>query len=186
MKTLLKKYALAAVFILFLAVLVTFFLWLDRPMALDPTQLAQAECQECYPGVELVLDIRPGQLDMTLINHSDAMLSFGAAVAAGDRLFTSGGIEAALNGRWYQVSQKRYASAGVDIGLAPEETFQARIFLNPERKLPDGQYRFAFHYQCGKPEGELPVREQPGYCSYARFDVVNGAYTQPESLDDTF
>lgn len=186
MKTVLKKYVPAAVLILILAALIVFFLWLDRPLELDPAQLTRAEYQESCPGVELILDIKPGQLDMTLANRGDAVLSFGAAVDAENRLFTGGGIEAALNGVWYQVPQERYASAGVGIELASEETFQARISLNPERKLPDGQYRFAFHYQCESPESDLPVREQPRYCSYARFDVAKGAYVQPESLEDVF
>ncbi len=173
MRTALNKCALLLALCLVLAGLIGFFLWRDRPLALDPAQLALSDNQRglSSPEAELALDIRPGRIDLSLTNLGRESLFSGASVGSENRLFTGGEIEVLLNGRWYQVPQERYASAGVGIELGPGESFQAEVFLNPARRLPDGQYRFSFGYQYG----ERLLR----HISCARFDVARGRYVQP-------
>lgn len=173
MRTALNKCALLLALCLVLSGLIGFFLWQDRPLDLDPDLLALSDDQRGLgsPEAELALDIRPGRIDLSLTNLGRESLFSGASVGSENRLFTGGEIEVLLNGRWYQVPQERYASAGVGIELAPGESFQAEVVLHPERRLPDGQYRFSFGYQCG---GDM-LR----HVSFARFDVVKGRYVQP-------
>lgn len=168
---------LCVVAALLLGALGAFIWYTSRPVDLDPAELSPAENYESYPGVELALDIRSYQIDMTLRNDSDIHIESGAAVDQNQNLIETPGLDVLLDGTWYIVPHETYASAGVGLELAPGDQVPVRASMSPYGKLPDGQYRLSFGYWEQTPEEDgTPLRERPFYVSRARIDIVNGKY----------
>lgn len=143
------------------------------PAVLDPAELTAAETIESYPGTELSLELNDSKIDLIFWNNSDAAIDHDGSPSVDI------GVEVLLDGTWYEVPCENYATGGVDRVTGPGETFRAKPILDPYGKLPDGQYRISFGYWCRDPASEGPLRGQPCYKAYARFDVARGRCALP-------
>lgn len=162
---------------LLLAALGVLLWYTSRPVVLNPAELTPAETHESYPGVELLLDITGHQMTMTLENNSNTQMESGASVDQDRNLIETPGVDVLLDGVWYNVPHKTYASAGVGLELASGEEVSIRASMSPYGKLPDGHYRLSFGYWKQTPEEDrTPLSQRPFYVSRARFDIVNGKY----------
>ena len=175
MKQWIKKWGGVGLFlVLFLAALGGFIWFTSRPVELKTENLIPAETWESYPGTELSLELTKYKLSATFRNHSDMTFYHGDPP-------DYSGLEVLLEGTWYHVPHKDYATAGVGKDAGPGDNFTFEPILSPYGKLPDGQYRLSFGYWYDDPERDVPLSEQPFYVSYALFDVVKGVYAQPET-----
>lgn len=182
MKRILKQYSIAFVLAAVLLALIGFFLWKSQPVPLEAAGLTPAETEESYPGVELTLESNGYQIGLIFSNNSDARLESGAAVGRNNELFFSGGLEILLDGVWYTVPHKDYATAGVGLELEPGDSVSGYYSLSPYEKLPDGQYQLPVGYWVFDPELGYPLAgRHPYYVTYARFDIVDGRYTLPDA-----
>lgn len=173
-----KKWGGFCIFSALLLAALGLFLWYtSRPVVLNPAELTQAEGHESYPGVELMLDITSYQMNFTLRNGSIDRLESGASVDQDQNLIDTPGVDVLLDGIWYNVPHKTYASAGVGLELEPGNQVSIRASMSPYGKLPDGQYRLSFGYWKYTPEEDrTPLSQRPFYVSCARFDITNGKY----------
>lgn len=169
----LKKWSGFCVFLILLICMLGCFIWVtSRPVSLKAEELTLAEPCETYPGTELSLDLTKYQINLTFVNNSGAPFDHGDPPDCD--------LEVLLDGAWYYVPYKDYATAGTGRITQPGETFSFQPILKPYGKLPDGQYRLAFGYWYYDPAWEGPQNEQPFYMAYARFDVADSVYVLPQ------
>ena len=153
------------------------FVWVtSRPVSLRAEELSPAETLAAYPGAELTLETTGYQLELTFSNHSDARLESGASVDQNRDLFFDAGLAVLLDGQWYWVPHKDYATAGVGVELEPGDSASGRVVLSPYGKLPDGQYRITFSYWHRDRDQDTRIQAQEYYESYAQFRIEGGRY----------
>lgn len=173
-----RRFLPLAVLILLIGGMVSFALWSSQPMSLRPEELTPvSDSSSPYPGTELSLEMDGAHLLLTFINRSDAHLTSGASVRQDKTLHFSGGLQVLLDGQWYFVPHKDYATAGVGLELGPGDSVSGEYSISPiYGRLPDGQYRLPFHYWRREPGSDAPLSQQPSYISYASFIVSDGQY----------
>lgn len=171
----LKKWSGLVLTLAVLAVGLGVFAWYTaRPVDLDPAELTPAETAESYPGCTLSLEVAGQSIRQASFFNGSTQYFYH-----GDPPDYSG-LEVLLEGTWYHVPHKEYATAGVGKVTGPGEQFSFEPILSPYGRLPDGQYRLSFGYWEYDPNWDVPLRERPFYVSYARFDVENGRYVTPD------
>lgn len=172
----LKKWGALMVVLGVLAVGLGTLVWYtSRPVVLDPAKLTPAETVESYPKCALSLELAGRSIpEATFCNESATYFYHGAPP-------DYSGLEVLLEGMWYHVPHRDYATAGVGQVTGPGEQFSFEPILSPYGTLPDGQYRLSFGYWEYDPNWDKPLHERPFYVSYARFDVESGRYVTPDS-----
>ena len=171
----LKKWSGPVLTLAVLAVGLGVFAWYTaRPVDLDPAELTPAETAESCPDCTLSLEVAGRSIRQASFFNGSTQYFYH-----GDPPDYSG-LEVLLEGTWYHVPHKEYATAGVGKVTGPGEQFSFEPILSPYGRLPDGQYRLSFGYWEYDPNWDVPLRERPFYVSYARFDVENGRYVTPD------
>lgn len=145
--------------------------FLTRPPApFDPAELALAPEVSPYPGdASLTCEIasQPNSLSIVFSNETDQDFYHGDPPDF-QRL------DAKLEGRWYTVPVKPYATAGVGTQTGPGEVFIYDPLLEAGYgTLPDGQYRLCFGFwSCSVSK----KGREPDGVLYAYFDVLDGKF----------
>lgn len=171
----LKKWSGLVLTLAVVAVGLGVFAWYTaRPVDLDPGKLTPAETAESYPDCTLSLEVAGRSIRQASFFNGSTQYFYH-----GDPPDYSG-LEVLLEGKWYQVPHRDYATAGVGQGTGPGERFSFEPILSPYGTLPDGQYRLSFGYWEDDPDSDEPLHERPFYVSYARFDVESGRYVTPD------
>ena len=172
----LKKWSGLVLTLAVLAAGLGVFAWYTaRPVDLDPAELTPAETVEPYPGCALSLEVAGRSIRQASFFNGSTQYFYH-----GDPPDYSG-LEVLLEGTWYHVPHKEYATAGVGQGTGPGECFLFEPILSPYGTLPDGEYRLSFGYWEDAPDSDEPLHERPFYVSYARFAVESGRYVTPDS-----
>lgn len=167
----LKKWSGLVLTLAVVAVGLGVFAWYTaRPVNLNPAELPPAETVEPYPGCALSLEVAGRSIRQASFFNGSTQYFYH-----GDPPDYSG-LEVLLEGKWYHVPHRDYVTAGVGQGTGPGECFLFEPILSPYGTLPDGQYRLSFGYWEYDPNWDKPLRDQPFYVSYVRFDVKNGKY----------
>lgn len=172
----LKKWSGLVLTLAVLAAGLGVFAWYTaRPVDLDPAELTPAETAESYPDCTLSLEVAGRSIRQASFFNGSTQYFYH-----GDPPDYSG-LEVLLEGTWYHVPHKEYATAGVGKVTGPGEQFSFEPILSPYGRLPDGQYRLSFGYWEDAPDSDEPLHERPFYVSYARFAVESGRYVTPDS-----
>lgn len=146
----------------------------SRPVVLDPAKLTLAETVETFPGCTLSLELAGRSIpEAAFCNESTEYFYHGDPP-------DYSGLEVLLEGRWYHVPHRDYATAGTGQITGPGASFSFEPILDPYGKLPDGQYRLSFGYWKEDPDSDELLCERPFYVSYAQFDVENGRCVIPD------
>ena len=167
-----REWAGFALFVLAAAVGISGFVWwTSRPVELAAEDLIPTETCESYPETELSLELTKYKIAVTFHNNSDTTFYHGDPPD-----YSS--LDVRLDGKWYYVPHEDYSTAGVGMETGPEQSFTFEPILAPYGKLPDGEYRISFGFWNAE---VMPIDRLPEGVLYARFDVSDGYYIQPQT-----
>lgn len=151
-------------------------MWItSRPVVLKAAELTAVEPTESYPECQLSLGISHGRIRSAVFQNESTQSFYH-----GDPPDYSG-LEVCLNGVWYHVPHREYATAGEGKVTGPGENFSFEPVLSPYGKLPNGQYRLSFGYWQEDLDKNEPITQQAFFVSYAPFEIQNGQYVLPRS-----